>query len=403
MVAYALVRAGSMYWFLIISAALANAQSTQERFDRLMRDIVIFDAHVDTPRYIVDEGYQLAEEHSYYETDIPRLKRGKAGAILFGVYAEPQSYPPNLWLPRALECLDALRQEVWANSKDIEMAATADDILRIHRSGKVAALASLEGGHLIGDSIRILRLFYALGVRSMTLAHFNTNNWADSMTDTAVHNGLSSYGKQIVREMNRLGMLIDVSHVSDKTVADALETSRAPLIASHSSAKAVAAVPRNMSDEIIRAIARKGGVICVNFSVAYLDKKAYDTIWPVRANRQQEVRDVLQQHAGDPQRWDLARGIERRYYKMIPKVDLQQLLRHIDHVAKVAGTDHVGVGSDFDGIAGMVPAGVEDVSKYPVIVRGLIDLGYSDDDIRKMMGMNLIRVLRANEASAEKR
>jgi membrane dipeptidase len=393
-----------MYRLLLIllSAALANAQTTQERFDRLMRDIVIFDAHVDTPRYIVDEGYQLAEEHSYYETDLPRLKRGHAGAILFGVYAEPQSYPPNLWLPRALEVLDGLRQEVRANSKDIEMAATADDILRIHRSGKVAALASLEGGHLIGDSVRILRLFYALGVRSMTLAHFNTNNWADSMTDTPVHNGLSSYGKQIVREMNRLGMLIDVSHVSDKTVADALETSRAPVIASHSSAKAVAAVPRNMSDDIIRAIARKGGVICVNFSVAYLDKKAYDTIWPVRASRQQEVRDVLQQHAGDPQRWDLARAIERRYYKMIPKVDLQQLLRHIDHVAKVAGADHVGVGSDFDGIAGMVPAGVEDVSKYPVIVRGLIDLGYSDDDIRKMMGMNLIRVLRANEALAEK-
>ena len=394
-----------MYWFqlILLTATLANAQTTEERFGRLMRDILIFDAHVDTPRYIVDEGYQLAEEHSYYETDIPRLKRGRAGAILFGIYAEPQSYLPNLWLPRALDVLDGLRQEVRANAKDIEMAATADDILRIHRSGKVAALASLEGGHLIGDSIRILRLFYALGVRSMTLAHFNTNNWADSMTDTAVHNGLSSYGKQIVREMNRLGMLIDVSHVSDKTVADALETSRAPVFASHSSAKAVAAVPRNMTDDVIRAIARKGGVICVNFSVAYLDKKAYDTIWPVRANRQQEVRDVLQQHANDPQRWDLARGIERRYYKMIPKVDFQQLLRHIDHIAKVAGVDHVGLGSDFDGIAGMVPAGVEDVSKYPVIVRGLMDLGYSDDDIRKMMGMNLIRVLRANEALAEKR
>jgi membrane dipeptidase len=137
--------------------------------------------------------------------------------------------------------------------------------------------------------------------------------------------------------------------------------------------------------------------------VAYLDKKAYDAIWPVRANRQQEVRDVLQQHSGDPRRWDLARGIERRYYKMIPKVDLQQLLRHLDHVAKVAGVDHVGVGSDFDGIAGMVPAGVEDVSKYPAIVRGLMDLGYSDDDVRKIMGMNLIRVLRANEAVSENR
>ena len=391
-----------MRWLtiLLFTTALATAQTKQERFDRLMRDILIFDAHIDTPRYIVDEGYRLAEEHSYYETDIPRLKRGHVGAVLFGIYAEPQSYPPNLWLPRALECLDGLRQEVRANPRDIEMAATADDILRIHKSGKVAALASLEGGHLIGDSIRILRLFYALGVRSMTLAHFNTNNWADSMTDTPVHNGLAPLGKQIVREMNQLGMLIDVSHVSEKTVMDALETSRAPVIATHSSARAVADVPRNMTDSVIQAIAAKGGLICINFSVAYLDKKAYDAIWPVRANRQQEVRDVLQQHANDPRRWDLARGIERRYYKMIPRVDLQQLLRHIDHVARVAGIDHVGMGSDFDGIAGMVPAGVEDVSKYPAIVRGLVDLGYSDEDVRKIMGMNLIRVLRANEAIA---
>lgn len=394
-----------MRWvpIVLLTAVAANAQTTQERFDRLMRDILIFDAHVDTPRYIVDEGYRLAEEHPYYETDIPRLKRGHVGAVLFGIYAEPQSYPPNLWLRRALECLDGLRQEVRANSKDIEMAATADDIVRIHRSGKVAALASLEGGHLIGDSIRILRLYYTLGVRSMTLAHFNTNNWADSMTDAAVHNGLSPYGKQIVREMNRLGMLIDVSHVSDKTVADALETSRAPVLASHSSAKAIADVPRNMSDAVIRSIAAKGGVVCVNFSVAYLDKKAYDTIWPVRAKRQEEVREALEQHADDPRRWDLARGIERRYYKMIPTVDVGQLLRHLDHVAKVAGVDHAGVGSDFDGIAGMVPAGVEDVSKYPAIVRGLMDLGYSDDEVQKIMGMNLVRVLRANEAVAEKR
>jgi membrane dipeptidase len=158
-----------------------------------------------------------------------------------------------------------------------------------------------------------------------------------------------------------------------------------------------------MPDDTIRAIAAKGGVIWINFSVAYLDKRAYDTIWPLRDNRQKEVREVLQQHANDPGRWELARGIERRYYRMIPKVDVQQLLRHLDHVAKVAGVDHVGVGSDFDGIAGMVPTGVEDVSKYPIIVRGLIDLGYSDDDVRKIMGMNLIRVLRANENVAEKR
>jgi len=389
-------------WLAVIAVGIVSAQGTQQRLDALLRDILIFDAHIDTPRYIVDEGYRLADEHPYYETDIPRLKKGRVGAVLFGIYAEPASYGPHLWLGRALECLDGLRQEVKVNSRDIEMASTSDDILRIHKSGKVAALASLEGGHLIGDSIRVLRLFHSLGVRSMTLAHFNTNNFADSMTDAAVHNGLSPFGKEIVREMNRLGMLIDVSHVADKTVMDALETSRGPVIASHSSVKAIADVPRNMTDDIIKAIAKKGGVICINFSVAYLDKKAYDTIWPVRANRQAEVRDVLRQHANDPRRWELARGIEQRYYKLIPKVDLKQLLRHIDHVAKIAGVDHVGMGSDYDGIAGMVPDGAEDVSKYPAIVRGLMDMGYSDQDVRKIMGMNLIRVMKANETLIEK-
>jgi membrane dipeptidase len=392
----------SMLRLIVCVCLLCASAASQQRLDSLLRDLLIFDAHIDTPRYIVDEGYRLAEEHPYYETDIPRLKRGRVGAVLFGIYAEPQSYPPHLWLPRALDCLDGLREEVKANQRDIEMATTADDILRIHKSGKVAAMASLEGGHLINDSLRVLRLFYKLGVRSMTLAHFNTNNWADSMTDAAVHNGLSPFGKEVVREMNRLGMVLDVSHVSDKTVMDSLAVSRSPVIASHSSAKAVADVPRNMSDGIIKAIAAKGGVICVNFSVAYLDKKAYDTIWPVRAHRQQETRDVLKQYANDPRRWDLVRGIEQRYYKLIPKVELRQLLRHVDHIAKLAGADHVGMGSDYDGIAGMVPAGAEDVSKYPNIVAGLIELGYSDDDIRKIMGMNLIRVLRANEAQAEK-
>ncbi|MFN7924500.1 MAG: dipeptidase [Bryobacteraceae bacterium] len=389
---------------LVTCALLACAYALpQDRLQQLLRDILIFDAHIDTPRYIVDENYKLADEHPYYETDLPRLKRGHVGAVLFGLYAEPQSYPPHLWMPRALECLDGLRQQVRANGSDIELAANSADILRIHKSGKVAAMASLEGGHLINDSLRVLRLFHELGVRSMTLAHFNTNNWADSMTDNAVHNGLSPYGKEIVREMNRLGMLIDVSHVSDKTVMDAIHTSRAPVIASHSSSKAVADVPRNMTDEIIKAIAGRGGVVCINFSAAYLDKKAYDTIWPIRSRRQAEVRDVLLTYANDPKRWELARGIEQRYYKLMPKVELSQLLKHVDHVAKLVGVDHVGMGSDFDGIAGMVPAGAEDVSKYPAIVKGLMDLGYSDADIRKVMGMNLIRVLQANEAIAERK
>src|SRR4051812_22771356 len=171
-----------------------------------MKDILIIDAHVDTPGYIVDEGYQLAEEHSYYETDIPRMRRGRVGAVFFGVYVQPQDFAPHLWLPRAMEWIDALHGEVGRNSRDMEIAYTADDIVRIHRAGKIAALLSLEGGHLIADSLGLLRDYYRLGVRYMTLAHFKTNNWADSATDKAVHNGLSPFGRDVVREMNRLGM-----------------------------------------------------------------------------------------------------------------------------------------------------------------------------------------------------
>lgn len=386
----------------LLALLLLQAGDLNDRLERLLRDILIFDAHVDTPRYSIDEGYQWSEEHAYYETDIPRLKRGRAGAVMFGVYVEPQDFPQSLWLPRAFECIDAFHEQVRRNAADIEVARTAADITRIRKSGKIAALLSLEGGHLILDSLPLLRTYYRLGVRSMTLAHFRTNNWADSATDVALHNGLSAFGREVVREMNRLGMIVDVSHVSDKTVLDALQTSRAPVIASHSSAKALCDIPRNLSDDMLRAIARKGGVVCINFHAGYLDKRAYDVHIRNRDSRVRDVKETLTLRAADPRRWDLVRAILDRYYKLMPPVDIEQLLRHIDHVAKVAGVDHVGLGSDFDGISGMVPRGMEDVSKYPALVKGLLEMGYSEEQIRKIMGGNLLRVLQANEAAAEK-
>jgi membrane dipeptidase len=199
-----------------LALLLFQGAGPQQRFDQLMRDILIFDAHVDTPRYTVDEGYRWAEEHPYYETDIPRLKRGRVGAVLFGVYVEPQEYPQQLWLARTLECIDAFHQEAKRNQRDVEVAYTADDVRRIHKAGKTAVMVSLEGGHLILDSLALLRIYHQLGVRYMTLAHFKTNNWADSGSDTAVHNGLTAFGRDVVREMNRLGMIVDISHVSDK-------------------------------------------------------------------------------------------------------------------------------------------------------------------------------------------
>jgi membrane dipeptidase len=385
---------------LLLGFLLLQAGGLTERFERLMRDILIFDAHVDTPRYTVDEGYRWQDEHRYYETDIPRLKRGKAGAILFGVYVEPQDWLPSLWVPRTLECIDAFHQEARRNGNDVEVAYTADDVVRIHKSGKVAVLLSLEGGHLIQDSLRLLRVYHRLGVKYMTLAHFQSNNWADSETGLPVNNGLSAYGREVVAEMNRLGMMVDVSHVSEKTVYDALEASKFPVIASHSSAKALCDIPRNMKDDVIRAIARKGGVVCVNFHAGYLDKKAYDVYWKNREGRVRETKEALALHASSPKRWELVRAIHQRYYDLMPPVDVKRLLAHIDHIAKLGGVDHVGLGSDFDGISGMVPRGLEDVSKYPVLVKGLLEMGYSDADIRKIMGENILRVMRENEKGA---
>jgi membrane dipeptidase len=382
--------------------SLAYAQSPEPRFERLMRDLLILDTHIDTPGYIVDEGYQLAEEHRYYETDIPRLKRGKVGAVFFGIYAQPQDFTPDRWLGRALEWVDAVHEEVNRNSRDMELAYTADDIERIHRSGKIATLLSLEGGHLIHDSLRVLRNFYRLGVRYMTVTHFRNNNWADSGTDNPVHNGLSSRGRELVREMNRLGMMVDISHVSDKTFYDVLATTQAPAIASHSDLRAICDIPRNMTDDMLRALAKNGGVIFINFNVPYLDKAAYDVFDPLRSVRDAEIAEMMKKNSNNPNRFEMKRAIQRKYFQKLPKVGIKALLRHVDHAVKVMGPDHVGMGSDFDGISGMAPEGMEDVSKYPNLVKGLIELGYSDTDIRKIMGQNMLRVMRANEAVARK-
>ena len=387
---------------LLASVVLASAETATERINRLLRDNVLIDTHVDTPWYMVDEGYNLGEEYRCYQADIPRLRRGHVGAVFFGIAVEPQNFPPHLWIPRALELIDAVHQQVRQHSRDIEIALTAGDIRRIHRDGRIAILMGVEGGHMIQDSLPVLRNYYRLGVRYMTLTHFKTNDWADSSTDVAAHNGLSSFGRDVVHEMNRLGMMVDISHVSDKTFYDVLEVSHAPVIASHSSLRALCDIPRNMSDDMIRALARKGGLVNINFNTAYLDRKAYDAFAQFRDQRDREIADMMSLNGGNLRRWEMKRAIQERYRAALPKVGLDAVLRTIDHAVKIAGADHVGFGSDFDGVSGMVPAGMEDVSKYPDLVRGLIDLGYSDEDIRKIMGENLLRVMRAAEEAAGK-
>ena len=386
---------------LAILAALAAAafaqDAAQQRFDTLMRDILIADTHIDTPGYTVDEGYRMADEHRYYETDIPRLRRGRVGAVFFGIYVQPQDFAPHLWLPRVMDWIDAVYEEARRNPRDLEMARTADDILRARRNGKIAALMGLEGGHLIANDLAMLRTYHRLGVRYMTLTHFQNNEWADSSTDKPAHGGLSAFGREVVREMNRLGMMVDISHVSDKTFYDVLEVSRAPVMASHSSLRALCDIPRNMSDDMVKALARKGGVVFINFNAAYLAPKAAEVFGPMRAARDREIAEMMAANRDNPRRWEMKRAIQERYRARLPKVPIETVLRHIDHAAKLAGADHVGLGSDFDGISGMAPAGLEDVSKYPSLVKGLIALGYSDQDIRKIMGENLLRLMRAQQ------
>src|SRR5260370_1678896 len=281
-------------------------------------------------------------------------------------------------------------QSVPEKSPDgIELATSAADIERIVKSRKTAAVLTLEGGHQIADHLSVLRMYQRLGIRSMTLTHFRNNNWADSSTDKPRHDGLTAFGREVVREMNRIGMMVDISHVADKTFYDAIETSRAPVIASHSSARALANHPRNMSDDMLRALAKNGGVVMVNFYDGFLDpRKAELTLRSRRVEAEMAIK-----YPNDPKR--VSEEMDKWRVANDPgKTPLSVLIDHIDHIAKVAGVDHIGIGSDFDGVplTGL-PVGMEDISKLPAITYELMKRGYSDADIRKFLGENLLRVM----------
>jgi membrane dipeptidase len=298
--------------------------------------------------------------------------------------------------------IDTVRHDIIARyPNDFVFATTADDIERIHKQGKIAALMGIEGGHAIEDSLRLLRDYYALGIRYMTLTHTNTNNWADSSGDmdkkgVEHHNGLTDFGKQVVREMNRLGMIVDISHVADKTFWDALQESSAPIFASHSSCRALANAPRNMTDEMIIALAKKGGVVQVNFYCEFLSQKAADAGKVFSAAAGSTMTGSVPPSAAEE------RAYMEKYRKNVPPATLADVVAHIDHIVKLAGVNAVGIGSDFDGIP-CAPEGLEDVAKFPNLTRALLEKGYSAEDIRKMYGGNTLRVMRAVEAEARKR
>ena len=356
----------------------------------IQRKSIVVDTHNDVLSFMTDDNYDLGiSSVGKYHTDLARMKQGGLTAEFFSVYIDRKYATEGGSARRALDMIDYVYRAAEKYPNDLVMAYSTGDIRRAKKQKKIAALMGIEGGHAIEDSLMALRDFYRLGIRYMTLTHNNTNNWADSCCDTAKHNGLSDFGKEVVREMNRLGMLIDVSHVSDKTMHDVFDISAAPVIASHSSARALADRTRNIPDDLLRRFTKNGGVVMVNFYPGFIDQKV------VLAAREREARLKPQTDALKTQYKDDPKKLEEETAKLmaanpLPKTPLSVLIDHFDHIVKVAGIDHVGIGSDFDGISSL-PMGMDDISQLPNLTYELLKRGYTEKDVRKVLGENFMR------------
>jgi membrane dipeptidase len=369
---------------------------------RIHREALLIDGHNDLP-YQFREKEDLSfrkidlnrsQKEKGLHTDIPRLRQGGVGAQFWSAYVPAETRKKGTAVRETLEQIDVIHRMVRSYPDIFELAYTADDIVRIHKGGKIASLIGVEGGHSIDNSLGVLRMLYALGARYMTLTHSETLDWADSATDKPRHNGLTAFGEQVVLEMNRLGMLVDISHVSADTMKHALRVSKAPVIASHSSAFALAPHPRNVPDDVLKLVAKNGGVVMVNFYPGFLTPEG------ARASKDamEAARELRKKYPNDK---DLEGALEAwRREHPFPSGSVHDVVDHIEHIIKVAGSDHVGIGSDFDGI-NRVPKQLEDVSCYPVITQELLNRGHSKEEIFKVLGGNILRVLREAEQVAK--
>ncbi len=363
---------------------------------------IVIDTHDDTTQRLLDPKFDLGARHMDGGIDIPRMREGGLTAIFFSIYI-PGSIAGPPAVQRALDQIAAVREAVARHPNDLVLCTTAAEIRDAKAHNRIAVLMGVEGGHMINDSLANLDKFYALGVRYMTLTHMLNTDWADSSTDKPAHNGLSDFGKQVVREMNRLGMMVDVSHVSDKTFYDVLATSSAPVIASHSSCRALCNAPRNMTDDMIKALAAKGGVIQINYHVGFLDQKFQD-VQKNNAQLGKEIEAESKKRCGNNEACQLIEA-DKVVREMVaegklPRVDWSEIIDHIDHAVKLVGANHVGLGSDFDGAD--MPYGMEDASHLPQITNALLAKGYSASDIRKILGGNTLRLMQDVEAAAQK-
>jgi membrane dipeptidase len=387
LVASVLISAG------MFMAAAVTADDISARARKLHFSSIVVDAHDDTTQRFLDGKFDLGTRNSLGSIDIPRMREGNLSAIFFSIWMPSKVTGPEA-VDRALVQIDAVREQVRKHPNDLVLATTAAEIREARKQGKIAALMGVEGGHMINSDLAVLRTYAALGVRYMTLTHSGNDEWADSSTDTPVHNGLTDFGKDVVREMNRLGVMVDISHVSDKTFYDALEVSKAPLIASHSSCRAICDARRNMTDPMIKDLAAKAGVIQINYHVGFLSQEFLNAE-VANPELNKGIAAEVTKRCGDNEGCQLIEGdrITREYVEQgkLPRVDYTKIIEHIDHAIKVAGVDHVGLGSDFDGAN--MPYGMEDATKLPAITEALLKKGYSESDVKKILGENTLRVM----------
>jgi membrane dipeptidase len=372
---------------------------------QIHNSVIVADTHADTPQRFLDENFDIGstDPNDKGQISLDKARAGNLGAEFFSIWVEPKVNQGH-YAQKTLDLIDSVYQQAAHHPDRMTMAFSVSDIERAHTEHKLAALMGIEGGHSIENDIHLLRNFYRLGVRYMTLSWSNTNEWADSsgdINDSKIqhHNGLTDFGKQVVLEMNRLGMMVDISHVADKTFWDAIATTKAPVIASHSSSRALVNHPRNMTDEMLRAVTKNGGVVQVNFFSGFDDAKYLEASVAQEKDRNAAVEAALarKRAAGENATFINEDQVQREWMAKIPPPPLSSLIDHIDHIAKVAGVDHVGLGSDFDGVSGATPVGMRSAADLPNITQALLDRGYSADDIRKILGGNLLRVFREVE------
>lgn len=386
--------------------SVSSSQPSPQRDERLWkralaihRKAIVVDGHNDITSPMTDEKYDLATPSvGKYHTDIARLKEGGVSGQFFAIYVDRKYVAEGGSVRRAMDMVDDVYRAAERHPNDLVITTTAGGIIKAKKAGKIAALMGIEGGHAIDDSLSALRDFYRLGVRYMTLTHTNNNNWAGS-SGAPDNRGLTDFGKEVVREMNHIGMLVDISHVSDQTMNDVLDVVTAPVIASHSSARALCNHPRDIPDDLLKRIGKNGGVVMVNFYPTFIDQKVYDASKQRAARFKPEIDALTANYQNDPKR--LADELKKLDdANPLPTTSISTVIDHIDYIAKLIGADHVGLGSDFDGIPS-VPVGLEDVTKFPYITYELLKRGFTEKNIAKILGGNLVRVLREAERVAK--